>query len=193
MRFTLNRYQTWLLCLPIFLISVVQNLHFEVYAPYFKNLAVIRSIWLLNASLITCYQAYLVIGFLNYVNSKSLLIKINSWVAPVFFTCVACVSIFKTFVQPTLFEVDEFGRSIAPTMGVFGWGLFVLFVLSIINITYINNKVVANRVILLRDIEEQLYAKYNFTEPLKYLLSTIYGVIFISMVISFASKFIQRL
>ena len=191
MRFILNRWQTWLLFLPIFLITVTRNLHFEAYSPYFKNnLALFGTIFLLNCCLIAWYQAYLVIGFLTYVKSKSLLVKINTYVAPVFFTYIVCISLFKTFIQPTLFEVDGQGRSIAPSMGVFGWGLFLLFALSMINFIYINNKIVANRVVLLRDIEDQLYTKFNFTEPLQNLLSVMYGVIAISFAISLAIKLI---
>ena len=194
MRFTLNRNQTWLLFLPILLITVVRNLHLETHVHYFKNnLAVIRSIWLLNACLIAIYQAYLVTGFLNYIKSKSVLIKLNTLVAPVFFTVTTCVSLFKTFIQPTLFAVDQYGNTISPSMGLFGWAVFLLFALSIINIIYINNKVVANRVVLLRDIEEQLYAKFNFTEPLKNLLSATYGLILIDVAISVAFTLIARI
>ena len=193
MRFTLNRWQIWLLFSPLFLITIARTLHLEIYSPYFKNNpGIFRSIYLLNGCLIAWYQSYLVIGFLNYVKSKSLLIKLNTLVAPVSFTFVCCISFFKTFVQPNLFEVNELGQPIAPSMGVSGWTLFFLLALSLINFMYINYKVVTNRVALLRDIEDQLYAKFNFTEPLKNLLSATYGVIAIAYAISLAIKFITK-
>lgn|GEM_PF-5576595 len=191
MRFILNRWQTWLLFSPIFLITITRNLHFEVYSLYFKNnRALFGTIVLLNSCIIAWYQAYLVVGFLNYVKSKSLLVKLNAYVAPVLLTFINCVSLFKEFIQPTLFEVDDQGRSIPPSMGVFGWTLFLLLALSMINFVFINNKVVANRVALLRDIEDQLYTKFNFTEPLKNLLLAMYGVVITGIAISFALKLI---
>lgn len=194
MKYTLNHWQTLLLFLPVFVFMSTSKLHLEAYSEYYKNNREIFSLLsLLNLCVIEWYQTYLVAGFLNYVESKSLLLKLNSYVAPVFFSCILCVSFFKRFVQPTLFEVDNFGRQLAPGMGVRGWAMFFLLALSILNFIYINNKVVANKIALLRNRDDQQYAKLNFTDPLKNLLSTTYGTIATIALISLISRFIESL
>lgn len=192
MKYTLNRWQTLSLFLPIILIICASNLKLTSYLNK-DGIAALRVVGCFNLLAIAVYHTYLAVNFLKATKSQSYLLYINAFVSPLFFGFVFSVAFYKAFIKHLLFETDRYMQPIAPGMGFLGWSLFALLLHSILNFFFITNKVVTTKIAEQPHGEKQRLLSDKFEKPLTLLRATAIGSIATAMSISLINKIIQAL